>query len=68
MPTYEAKCENGHTFDYRRSMSERDDVPDCPACGAPAKRVFMGQTPVVAWFPDATTGYHVKRKRPPDSE
>ena len=39
MPTYEYKCDNGHTFDAMQSMSE-DALDSCVVCGAPARRVL----------------------------
>ena len=39
MPTYEYKCDNGHTFEAMQSMSE-DPLDTCAVCGAPARRVL----------------------------
>jgi putative FmdB family regulatory protein len=39
MPTYEYRCENGHTFEVIQSMSD-DPVETCEECGAPVERVF----------------------------
>ena len=39
MPTYEYRCENGHTFEAFQSMSE-DALSDCEVCDAPASRVL----------------------------
>ena len=41
MPTYDYRCENGHTFELFHSI--KDDSPKtCPQCNAPAKRVPAG--------------------------
>ncbi len=41
MPTYEYRCERGHTFELFHSI--KDETPKtCPQCGAPAKRVPAG--------------------------
>jgi putative FmdB family regulatory protein len=39
MPTYEYRCENGHTFEALQSMSE-DALDTCEVCGAPAQRIL----------------------------
>jgi putative FmdB family regulatory protein len=39
MPTYEYRCENGHTFDVMQRISD-DPVQTCETCGAPVQRVF----------------------------
>jgi putative FmdB family regulatory protein len=39
MPTYEYRCENGHTFEVTQRMSE-EPLTACQVCGAPAQRVF----------------------------
>ena len=39
MPTYEYRCDNGHTFEALQSMSE-DPLDTCEVCGAPAKRIL----------------------------
>jgi putative FmdB family regulatory protein len=39
MPTYEYRCENGHTFEVMQRMSD-DPVAACTTCGAPVQRVF----------------------------
>jgi putative FmdB family regulatory protein len=38
MPTYDYRCENGHTFELFHSIKD-DSTKHCPECGAPAKRV-----------------------------
>jgi len=41
MPTYDYRCENGHTFEVFHGI--KDDSPRrCPQCDAPAKRVPGG--------------------------
>jgi putative FmdB family regulatory protein len=39
LPTYEYRCENGHTFEVTQSMSD-PPVTKCQVCGAPVERVF----------------------------
>jgi putative FmdB family regulatory protein len=39
MPTYEYRCENGHTFEQFQKMSD-PAVDVCPQCGAPAERLM----------------------------
>jgi putative FmdB family regulatory protein len=39
MPTYEYRCENGHTFEALQSMSE-DALSTCEVCGAPCQRLL----------------------------
>jgi putative FmdB family regulatory protein len=41
MPTYEYRCEKGHTFERVQKMSEKA-VTRCPVCGAKAARVISG--------------------------
>ena len=40
MPTYEYRCDNGHTFEITQSMSE-DALDSCTVCGAPAQRILF---------------------------
>lgn len=41
MPTYDYRCEQGHTFELFHSI--KDETPkSCPECGTPAKRVPSG--------------------------
>ena len=39
MPTYEYRCENGHTFEVMQSMSD-DPLTNCTTCSASVQRVF----------------------------
>jgi putative FmdB family regulatory protein len=39
MPTYEYRCEQGHTFEVVQRMSD-DPVISCQTCEAPVQRVF----------------------------
>jgi putative FmdB family regulatory protein len=39
MPTYEYRCERGHTFEVVQRMVE-DALTSCSICGAPVQRVF----------------------------
>ncbi len=39
MPTYEYRCERGHTFEVVQRMIE-DALTSCSTCGAPVQRVF----------------------------
>jgi len=41
MPTYEYRCERGHTFDRIQKMSDKP-VARCPICGAKATRMISG--------------------------
>jgi putative FmdB family regulatory protein len=61
MPTYEYRCENGHTFEVIQSMAD-DPVATCEVCGAPVERVFH---PVAVHFKGSgfyTTDYKSKTK------
>jgi len=42
MPTYEFRCEAGHTFDRFLKMSEAPLVLACAVCGKPATRQMSG--------------------------
>ena len=42
MPTYEFRCEAGHTFDRFLKMSEAPLELACAVCGKPAKRQMSG--------------------------
>lgn len=42
MPTYEFRCEAGHTFDRFLKMSEAPLELACAACGKPAVRQMSG--------------------------
>jgi putative FmdB family regulatory protein len=39
MPTYEYRCENGHTFEKSQRMAD-PPLDTCVECGAPAERVL----------------------------
>jgi putative FmdB family regulatory protein len=39
MPTYEYRCENGHTIEAVQSFSD-EPLTACPECGARLRRVF----------------------------
>jgi putative FmdB family regulatory protein len=39
MPIYEYRCEKGHTFEVKQSMTD-DPVTVCETCGRPVQRVF----------------------------
>lgn len=46
MPTYEYRCEKGHTFERIQKMSDKP-VTRCPECGAKASRVISGGQGVI---------------------
>ena len=61
MPTYEYRCQNGHTFEVIQRMSD-DPVETCEVCGAPVERVFH---PIAVHFTGSgfyTTDYAKKAK------
>jgi putative FmdB family regulatory protein len=61
MPTYEYRCENGHTFEVIQRMSD-DPIEVCEVCGAPVERVFH---PVAVHFKGSgfySTDYAAKSK------
>jgi putative FmdB family regulatory protein len=61
MPTYEYRCDNGHTFEVIQRMSE-DPLTKCTVCGAPVQRVFH---PVAVHFKGSgfyTTDYGSKKR------
>lgn len=39
MPIYEYRCENGHTFEVRQSMTD-DALTACQVCDAPVRKVL----------------------------
>ena len=39
MPIYEYRCEQGHTFEVMRRMTD-DPLVSCQTCSAPVERVF----------------------------
>jgi putative FmdB family regulatory protein len=60
MPTYEYRCDRGHTFEVMQRMSE-DPLESCATCGAPVQRVFH---PVAVHFKGSgfyTTDYAKKK-------
>jgi putative FmdB family regulatory protein len=46
MPTYEYRCENGHTFEEFQSILA-DPVDLCPVCGGKAERLISGGTGLI---------------------
>jgi putative FmdB family regulatory protein len=61
MPTYEYRCDNGHTFEVMQRMSD-DPLAECTVCGAPVQRVFH---PVAVHFKGSgfyTTDYGSKKR------
>ena len=61
MPTYEYRCDNGHTFEIMQRMSD-DPLTKCTVCGAPVQRVFH---PVAVHFKGSgfyTTDYGSKKR------
>lgn len=41
MPTYQARCECGNSFEYVSRVATCDLVPDCDQCGKPAQKVIL---------------------------
>src|ERR1017187_4223089 len=41
MPTYEYRCEKGHTIERIQKMNDKP-VAKCPVCGAKASRIISG--------------------------
>jgi putative FmdB family regulatory protein len=61
MPTYEYRCERGHTFEEIQRMSD-DPLTNCTVCDAPVQRVFH---PVAVHFKGSgfyTTDYGSKKR------
>ena len=61
MPTYEYRCDNGHTFEVMQRMSD-DPLTECTVCRAPLQRVFH---PVAVHFKGSgfyTTDYGSKKR------
>jgi putative FmdB family regulatory protein len=61
MPTYEYRCDKGHTFEVMQRMSD-DPLTECTVCGAPVQRVFH---PVAVHFKGSgfyTTDYGSKKR------
>jgi putative FmdB family regulatory protein len=46
MPTYEYRCENGHTFEEFQSIVA-NPVEICPVCGAKVERLISGGTGLI---------------------
>jgi len=46
MPTYEYRCDEGHTFERVQKMSDKP-VSKCPVCGSKASRVISGGQGVI---------------------
>ena len=67
MPTYEYRCDRGHTFEVIQRMVD-DPLTACSTCGAPVQRVFH---PVAVHFKGSgfyNTDYGTsKRKREMDA-
>src|SRR3954453_10161110 len=61
MPTYEYRCDEGHTFEVIQKMTD-DPVATCEVCGAPVQRVLH---PVAVHFKGKgfyNTDYGTKRR------
>jgi putative FmdB family regulatory protein len=61
MPTYEYRCEQGHTFEVVQRMTD-DTLTTCSTCSAPVQRVFH---PVAVHFKGSgfyTTDYGKHKK------
>jgi len=61
MPTYEYRCDNGHTFEVMQKMTD-DPVESCTVCEARVQRVFH---PVAVHFKGKgfyTTDYGTRRR------
>ena len=64
MPIYEYRCDNGHSFEVTRRMSD-DSLERCSLCEAPVQRVFH---PVAVHFKGSgfyTTDYGKKKGADP---
>jgi putative FmdB family regulatory protein len=67
MPTYEYRCENGHTFEVMQRMAD-DPISSCQVCGAPVQRVFH---PVAVHFKGSgfyNTDYGTRKRAREKSE
>jgi putative FmdB family regulatory protein len=53
MPTYDYACPACGGFEALRTLSQRDEPPACPDCGAASPRV-LAAAPRLAWL-DSTT-------------
>src|SRR3954453_19042584 len=61
MPTYEYRCDEGHTFEVLQRMTD-EPVATCEVCGAPVQRVLH---PVAVHFKGKgfyNTDYGTKRR------
>jgi len=61
VPTYEYRCEKGHTFEVFQKMAD-DPVSECVECGAPVERILH---PVAVHFKGSgfySTDYGSKAK------
>jgi putative FmdB family regulatory protein len=67
MPTYEYRCDNGHTFEALQSMSE-DALDTCEVCGAPAQRILSAPAIHYKGSGFYTTDYARKGAKKPVSE
>jgi putative FmdB family regulatory protein len=67
MPTYEYRCEQGHTFEVVQRMSD-DPLVSCETCDAPVQRVFH---PVAVHFKGSgfyNTDYGTRKRARENSE
>ena len=67
MPTYEYRCEHGHTFEVVQRMSD-DPVAACETCDAPVQRVFH---PIAVHFKGSgfyNTDYGTRKRARENSE
>ena len=63
MPLYDWACRNGHKFEVKASIAERDEPVDCPECGdEDTRRVFLG-APIIPWAPWTTRSPYKERRR-----
>ena len=67
MPTYEYRCDNGHTFEVLQRMAD-DALDTCTVCGAPAQRILHAPAVHFKGSGFYTTDYARKGKKPSGSE
>lgn len=66
-PRYDYGCPNGHKWELKRAVDERDDETLCETCGEVGKRGFS--VPTIPWWPDCTRspGYYREKRNQHDN-
>ena len=49
MPIYQFRCKQDHEFERLLPVDQRDDIEECPTCGAPVQRLLGNFTAIAKW-------------------